>query len=421
MMKRPQQQTKQNKRPVICVTDSEERDYGGHYVSHFCQYTRLLIQSGARVVAICPYPEMVRRMLSADGVTESDVLSIQEITAHPKIKMPVRKGFRKLCRRIGAIRRWKKLAEDVQFAERQLNLKIDHVFMANVPSFAFLYERVLVKIIDRVFRKPWSAWSYDSSFFRHSKGVYEDWILKKNYPGCLHSKYLHRIFHIDEQLVHEMNRIGGTVNKFCYVPDVTDTRLPESLPTWIRNIRDQASTKKIVLLPGVQGQRKGLYIALELAKKRSDLFFVFAGPLDPDDHPPGGLDRLRRLMTEPPGNCFFHMLRIESEKDFNALICAADAIWAVYSGHLTGSGIWVKSAFFKKPIVIADNAPLMCAWAEKYQFGIPVQADSLPECSIALDRLLAGEETPAVLPELLQDFSTDRLQQIMKSFVSVKI
>ena len=406
---------------MICIIDSEVRTGGGHYISHFCRYTSLLVQSGARVIAICPYAETVRGLLSADGVTEGEDLSIQEITAYPKIKIPVKRGARKLCRRIGVIRRWKKLANDVRFAERQCNLKIDHVFMADFSSFAFLHEHALVKIIDRIFSKPWSAWSHDTSFFRHSKGVYEDWILKKTCTGCAHSKHLYRIFHIDEQLVHKMNRINGATNKFSYVPDVTDTRLPESLPTWIKNIRDQAKTRKIILLPGVQGQRKGLHTVLELAKERPDLFFVFAGPLDPGDHPPGGLDQLRKLVDSPPENCFFRIQRIEPERELNAMICAADAIWAVYSGHLTGSGIWVKSAFFKKPIVIADNAPLMCTWAEKYQFGIPVQADSLPACSAALDRLLAGKENPEVLPELLQDFSADRLQQIMKSFVSAKM
>jgi hypothetical protein len=405
-----------DRRPVICIADAEERTGGGHYISHFCQYTRLLIQSGARVVALCPYPEAVRTLLGAEALHGNDALFILKTTPHPEIRTPAKKGFRKLRRRTGLIRRWRRLSDAITAAERHCGLTVDHVFVTDLPSFSIFYRHSLTGPIDRAFRRPWSAWSYDSSFFSRSGGAGEAQILKKNLPGCFFSKHLHRIFHIDEALVLEVNRLTGS-GKFRYVPDVTDTALPSTMPELAAQIKARAGSRKIIILPGVQGKRKGLYTALQLAAQRPDLFFAFAGPLDRADHPPGGIEQLRQFMNTPPENCFFHLHRIDREEELNALICAAHAVWAVYPNHPHASGILLKAALFSKPVLIADNAPLMCDLAKRYRIATPVPPGNLSACSAALDCALAAP-APAKPDRIQHDYSPGKLQGIIQEFVS---
>ncbi|MBI9020707.1 MAG: hypothetical protein JEZ10_05575 [Verrucomicrobia bacterium] len=418
MSQNPSTTSQIDRRPVICITDSESRADCGHYITHFCLYIRLFIEAGADVVALCPYPEAVRTELNAYGFSAEEFLFIGHINPHPGIRQPTRRGFRKLYRGAGLIRRWKRLATEIRNARKASDLRIDHVFLADLPSFSLFYKPSAARWIDLVFRTPWSAWSYDSSIYRHAGGVFEDPVLERIRPGYIHSKYFHAIFHIDEHLSLEMNQLFSPKVPFRYVPDIADHALPDRDPKLIREIKQAARQRKIIVLPGVQSRRKGLYIALQLAEKRPDLFFVFAGPLDPQDHPAGGLESIRTLIETPLENCFFHMHRLELEADLNAIISASDVVFAVYPGHLNSSGILIKSAFLKKPAIIADDAPLMKEYAEKYQIGFPVSSNNLSACSDAIDRAIASKNASPKYARLQHDFSEDRLKEVLHDFVS---
>ena len=417
MHKQPQSRQKQKHRPVICVADPENRESGGHYIFYFCLHAKTFIECGARVIAITPYADIIRKELSDDGIVEGDTLAILEIKPHPQIKIPRKKGLRKLVRRTGLIWRWWKLSKNVKNAGRQCGMTIDHVFITDLPTFVPFYERRLTCIIDWIFSYKWSAWSYDPSFYRHKNGVYSDETLKKTCPGSVYSKRLNRIFHIDSDLVKAVNRATHPFGTFCYIPDVINTKLPTDIPEWISDLRTRAGSKKIVVLPGVQGSRKGMYDLLSLAEKRMDLFFIFAGPLDPGDHPPDGLDKIHRMEDYLPDNCFFRLQRIPCETTFNALICTADAVWAVYRNHLTSSGVMIKSICFGKPVLIAEDAPMMHALARKYRAGTPVPAGNLQACSDALDRVLSSPNSaPSVRAQ--HDFSIERFAEVINRFTA---
>lgn len=144
--------------------------------------------------------------------------------------------------------------------------------------------------------------------------------------------------------------------KFIQVPDVADLEVATAPPRWITDLRSRAAARTVVLLVGSIAPQKGIVGFIEVVRLAdpSRIFFAVVGePLW--DSFGDQREYVQSFFAKPPENVFTKFGYLESEADYNALICACDIIYAVYQGFNSSSNSLTKAAGFQRRILVADG------------------------------------------------------------------
>jgi glycosyltransferase involved in cell wall biosynthesis len=212
----------------------------------------------------------------------------------------------------------------------------------------------------------------------------------------------------DEKMVEPMQQAFPDI-EILFLPDTTLEKVSSSPLT--KQISGNSKGRKIVGLLGMLHKRKGLLDAVNLAKKRTDIFFVFAGAYDLNKMTAEEAAVVQAFFDTPPENGFVHLERIAEEAEFNALVQQMDLIFAVYPNFTNSSGLLTKAGIFGKPILVAEGNTCMADRVRKYNLGLTTPSGNIQAQSDALDRLLT-EET-RISNAFQADFNKQALQSAL--------
>lgn len=151
------------------------------------------------------------------------------------------------------------------------------------------------------------------------------------------------------------NRLSG--KHFEYLPDITETALPERPSELSEEIRRRAAGRKIVFLGGSIGGQKNLARWCELiglADPR-DWYFVQVGELHRGTFTAEDATAFDRLLAASPENLFLSVEYLDDERTFNDIIARSDILFAVYRDFRISSNMLCKAASFEKPILVSNR------------------------------------------------------------------
>ena len=179
---------------------------------------------------------------------------------------------------------------------------------------------------------------------------------------------------------------------FQVVPDVADTELPTDFLNLekVKIIRELANGRKIVSLIGSLKPHKGVVTFLELAMRSNNkkFFFIMIGKLNIEDFN----DKDQEIIKNNLKNSNLYLLDeyVQDEKEYNALFCSSDYIFAVYNNFDSSSNTLTKAAAFCKP-VLADAGSTVGNRVTEANIGIAVDRDNI---TTVVDGLVSLEQMP---------------------------
>ena len=183
---------------------------------------------------------------------------------------------------------------------------------------------------------------------------------------------------------------------FGYLPDITETALPEHANALVDSLKRRANGRTIVFMGGTIGSNKNLARwsqLIELANP-AKWFFVQIGEVHENNLTPEDAIAYKKMQTMPPENFLMKAEYLTDERTFNEIIRASDIVFAVYRNFTISSNMPGKAAAFNKPILVA-NGYLMGRRVEQYQIGSSVAEDRPEEMLEQLTKLVqcppAGE------------------------------
>ncbi len=363
----------------------------GHYEGIFGLYAKALLESGYALSAACPRPELIRRQLGPLA---------EQCRFHRTKERELKSRFRQL-KPLTRLLWWARTGRAVRRIRRTDGHR-GPVFFMNINHLrGALWSDSLS---DRLMPCAWNAFTYDSSCVRG-----RDTDLRSQFQ-FLHAARCSAFGVTDEKMVEPMQTAFPKI-RIQFLPDATPEEVSSS--PLLEPIRRLADGRKTVGLLGMLHKRKGLIDALKLAEARPDVFFVFVGACDLSKMTPDEKTFATSFMERRPENCFFHLERIETEAEFNALVQQMDLIFAVYPGFANSSGMLTKAGLFGKPCLVADGDTCMADRVKKYRMGAAVPAGDIQAVSDALDTL--AREDSAVFRD---DFSGAALSTALKKLIS---
>lgn len=182
---------------------------------------------------------------------------------------------------------------------------------------------------------------------------------------------------------------------FVFLPDVTNTNLPVQTPVLVTEIQRLAAGRKVVLMCGSIEGRKNVGAFCQLAQKADPTrwFFAIVGQAHPHTFSQQDQNAITHFIYAQEGNTFYCDTFFPDERDMNAVIHAADILFAAYRNFRISSNMPGKAAHFAKPILVSDGF-LMGDRVRHYGIGMIVDQDDVQDMLGALERLAKNPVTP---------------------------
>ena len=208
---------------------------------------------------------------------------------------------------------------------------------------------------------------------------------------------------------------------FSYLPDITETSLPNQQSAISKEIISQAQGRKIVFLGGTIGGGKNLANWYALIEKADPTlwFFVQIGEIHESSLTQDDVFARDKIKLNFPENLFVHPEYLPDEKTFNEIMALSDVIFAVYRNFKISSNMPGKAAAFERPILVAEKY-LMGARVTKYGIGVAVQEDSVPMMLSGINQLVQPSRQPVLragFKAYRNDFSLNAMKKIFLNFL----
>jgi hypothetical protein len=222
-----------------------------------------------------------------------------------------------------------------------------------------------------------------------------------------------------EEAAVDTYRNAFTNKHFTFLPDITDTELPRELNALAIDIKRRAAGRRIVFMGGSIGKQKNLaqWVALILSVDPAQWYFVQVGRISHNNLLPEDTQALARIQQQSPQNLYVHADYLPDETSFNAIIAAADVIFAVYRDFYRSSNMLSKAAYFEKPILVADQC-LMGDRVTQYEIGVAVPSDSPERIQSGLIAAVQLPALPAKFARYRADFNRAEFSRCLTSFAA---
>jgi hypothetical protein len=222
---------------------------------------------------------------------------------------------------------------------------------------------------------------------------------------------------LDESVAQRYQQARPSLT-FRTLPDVIDESAAAADSSVVKHIRDAAKGRTIVFMGGTIGKSKNLVKWYELIRtaEASQWYFVQIGEVLADSLSPEDRRALQEIDQNPPENLFRHTHYLPDERDFNAVIQAADLIFAVYRDFRISSNMLGKAATFRKPIVVADNY-LMGERVRRYQLGFTAAQDDTMAMLKSLKLCIDNPPRMSSFQAYAQDFSQTAFKESLFGFL----
>jgi glycosyltransferase involved in cell wall biosynthesis len=205
---------------------------------------------------------------------------------------------------------------------------------------------------------------------------------------------------------------------FEFVPDVANADLPISHLPLASEMRHLACGRKIVLLCGSIEGRKNVKMFCELAQLAppNEFFLAIVGQVHSSTFTTDEKKLLSSFIEMKSSHTFFKDVYFEDERDMNAVIEAANIIFAIYRDFRISSNMLGKAAAFEKPILVAKDY-LMGKRVEKYGIGRAIPPNDVQLAMAALIELNNVTELKENFKVFRDDFSINALQTRFLRFI----
>lgn len=223
---------------------------------------------------------------------------------------------------------------------------------------------------------------------------------------------------LDEAAVHS-HRNYFPEKHFAFLPDITETDLPAGPNPIANEITRLAGGRCIVFMGGSIGKQKNIenWASLILNLDPAKWYFVQVGRINHSSLTTEDKKALHSLRQRQPQNLFIHPDYMPDETSFNAVIAAADVIFAVYRDFYRSSNMLSKAAYFEKPILVADRC-LMGERVVKYGIGLAVPATNAERIAEGLLSLAKLEELPTKFANYRSVFSRTEFDLSLAMFAT---
>lgn len=205
---------------------------------------------------------------------------------------------------------------------------------------------------------------------------------------------------------------------FEFLPDITETALPDTVSALAAEIKKRANRRKIVFLGGSIGKQKNLSRWLELValSDPGKWFFVQIGRINKNNLSSEDEQALLMAQAQPPAHLFIWSDYLPDERSFNEIIALSDVIFAVYRDFSRSSNMLSKAAYFEKPILVTENT-LMATRVQRYGIGLAVKQDDSSSMQKGLERLEALPDLSSKFAAYREDISPGAVQHRLVSFI----
>lgn len=202
------------------------------------------------------------------------------------------------------------------------------------------------------------------------------------------------IAYLDKEIANSMAISLPNVH-IRYLPDIANLQVPEKMPGVAQLIKHNANGRKIVFLGGIIGLRKNLNLWLDLIDTidPKKWYFVQIGEIDFKNLNASEFLEVYKKLLLPPENFMLIPAYISDEGIFNSIISVSDIVFAVYKDFKNSSNMITKAAFFHKPIIVSDRY-LMGRRVQDFGIGVAVPEDDIQMIISGLEGL-ASENIPS--------------------------
>ncbi len=392
----------------------------GHHPMYFAQFTAAFLRLGARVIGLCPAPDLALRDLReiVDSATLRDRVSLHHLPA----------GKRSFFRGrfegdpLRTFQRWRGAATALADAESATGWRADLAYFPYLDSYLrFLPISALPGL---VLRRPWAGLYLRNHHHGEPPGLRTSLRLLGKGDAILRSSDCIGVGVLDERFIPEMERFLGT--SITPYPDVAQGNLPDRPFPPAGEIRRKAAGRKIVGMIGLE-RRKGFLTLLRTARLAAEqslpYYFACAGVVVLRQYSPAEQQEIQDLLDGIASggidNVWFDPAtgRIDDEADYNDLFSAFDIAWAAYEGFQGSSGALGKAAIFEIPC-IATAGECVGRRIETYRTGITIPEGSATAALAAIPLLAAGTDAAGRplnprYADYRADHSQDRLDRIL--------
>lgn len=399
----------------------------GHHPMYFCQFAASFLRCGARVIGLCPEPEVAMSDLSQAMGAESPsslhglvhCASLLPESNHLFSGWFQSSPFRTLAH-------WRNAADTLAVAEAACGLKADLVYFPYLDRY--LRFLPFPGIPDSILNRRWSGLYLRNHHHGESPSLGKSLRMLAKGDSLFRSKSCQHIGVLDERFIPVMEEYCH--KRITAYPDVTQTNLPDTPYPLKLDIQRRAAGRAIVGMIGLE-RRKGFYTLLQTAKlareARLPYYFVCAGAIQLQEFDAAEQTEIRKLGKAVANgeidNVFFtpDAVRIPSEADYNSLFSSFHIAWAAYEGFQGSSGTLSKAAAFEIPC-IATSGECIGNRVRTYQLGITIREGSAEQALAAIPQLVSDDGTllETLSPryeEYREHHSQKRLDRILKDLL----
>lgn len=322
----------------------------GHHFTWFCMMCRSLLESGCRVAALCPNPELVKAKLktelSAEAMARLRLVPLS-FPKSPRIR-PVR-----LRPWIQRMRFAKTFREAITQLEDAFGDQIDLVYISLIIEFEEATLNAMLNRLDRT----WSGMLMQARTGPGHDQTMLASLLKKHRPR--------NITVIDEGFADQVaTDLGVPIVVF---PDFADASFVPDHPLEQR-FRRFANQSPLILQIGHLRQDKGVATLSQIAvdTESRGLAFAFVGEVDWWMNESSKKHFENAIANSP--RAMFHLLKLPSEEHYNAIVRSCSVMFAAYENFPHSSNSLAKAAIFEKPIIVSEGH-LMADRVREFRLG----------------------------------------------------
>lgn len=345
---------------------------GGHNAQYIAGFALALHGLGYNIAILC-CPELGSQVKPLiEQISRSDRVRYYEV-AFPH-HLPIRPAsLQRFIREKGLQQR---ITRQIIKAELDFGCRARLIFFCCIYEHSIAINRLIVKSISRSF----------SGMYLHPKQFVEDNSSeagKHLYSFLLHPR-LESLTVLSEDLSDKMLR---TIKKDVVVfPDIANGDVVTDHPLR-RRLRRFAGSSPLIVLAGHLNPWKGAgtLARVALSREAKKYSFAFVGKLPVHLYKPVDQDAIIACMHESE-NALFHTENIRDGAPYNAILEAADIVFASFDDFPFSSNTLTKCAILEKPIIVSDGG-LMAKRVRDYQLGEIVPQRSPSRTIAAIDSL----------------------------------